>query len=439
MKSVLFFITVILMSDLSACAQTAVTKINAPQTYNIGDDVSGLPLNKIIRYPARQTTIGALHGKLIILDFWATWCSPCVAAFTKFEEIQKKWPEQVLILPVTSESTAVVEHFFERKKSFSLPSLVEDSTLVIHFPHTVIPHEVIIDAAGKVVAITGSEEITLESIERLLVHQPIALETKKDIMNFRMDMPMLIDSNNGMDHTILFRSMVMPHVEGVASLSSPFTIMNGQVVGFNMVNSLIPHLYLFALNRPQEWMFSRLVMENIQDPNSIRSENQEDYVSASGPWGKKNAYSYDLIAPGLNDAERKTMMLQTLNAFFGQARNLSGSLALRTADAYELRLTGKKIPAPTSDTKVVYTDEEGNETSQQMTMPELCVYIENNIHEPVVDLTRSTATIDITISKTLLRAIKKSDPSALKTLLAEYGLYLVRARRQVEVLLFKKK
>ncbi len=49
------------------------------------------------------TKLSDLKGKVVILDFWATWCRPCVATFPNIRELQAHYAEQdVVIIGVTS-------------------------------------------------------------------------------------------------------------------------------------------------------------------------------------------------------------------------------------------------------------------------------------------------------------------------------------------------
>src|SRR4051812_21010658 len=39
----------------------------------------------------KEVTLASLKGNVVVLDFWATWCGPCVAGFPKIDELAKKY------------------------------------------------------------------------------------------------------------------------------------------------------------------------------------------------------------------------------------------------------------------------------------------------------------------------------------------------------------
>jgi thiol-disulfide isomerase/thioredoxin len=69
-------------------------------------DLIGKPapeLNFIWSNPAGFTRLSALRGKVVVLDFWATWCGPCVATFPQLRELAAHYRgADVVVLGVTS-------------------------------------------------------------------------------------------------------------------------------------------------------------------------------------------------------------------------------------------------------------------------------------------------------------------------------------------------
>ena len=53
--------------------------------------------------PQPITGLDAFKGKVVVLDFWATWCGPCIASFPQVRELRALYPEEdLVILGVTS-------------------------------------------------------------------------------------------------------------------------------------------------------------------------------------------------------------------------------------------------------------------------------------------------------------------------------------------------
>src|SRR5690606_28821750 len=53
-------------------------------------------------------TLNDYRGKLIILDFWATYCSPCVAAFPKMDSLRNGFSEDLAIIPISLQNQVTI-------------------------------------------------------------------------------------------------------------------------------------------------------------------------------------------------------------------------------------------------------------------------------------------------------------------------------------------
>jgi thiol-disulfide isomerase/thioredoxin len=93
-------------------------------------------------------------GKVVILDFWATWCPPCKAEIPGFIELQKKYGEKGLIVigvSLDEQGVSVVKQFM-KEFGMNYPVVMGDVKLMQDFGGTAIPTTFVIDRSGKIVA-----------------------------------------------------------------------------------------------------------------------------------------------------------------------------------------------------------------------------------------------------------------------------------------------
>jgi thiol-disulfide isomerase/thioredoxin len=94
-------------------------------------------------------------GKVVILDFWATWCPPCKAEIPSFIELQKQYGEKGLVVVGVSldeRGPAVVKSFINQF-GMNYPVVMGDAKIVQAFGGIqAIPTTFIIDRRGEIVA-----------------------------------------------------------------------------------------------------------------------------------------------------------------------------------------------------------------------------------------------------------------------------------------------
>ncbi|RZK56565.1 MAG: redoxin domain-containing protein, partial [Pedobacter sp.] len=110
--------------------------------------------------------LAAYKGKLLILDFWATWCSTCYHKFPYLDSLNKVRGENLGLMMVNTIQTKddltkikIRLNKYASGKPFGLPSIYNDQYLVKLFPHGMLSHYVWINKLGIVVAFTGSDFI----------------------------------------------------------------------------------------------------------------------------------------------------------------------------------------------------------------------------------------------------------------------------------------
>jgi cytochrome c biogenesis protein CcmG/thiol:disulfide interchange protein DsbE len=63
--------------------------------------------------------LNKLHGRVVVLNFWASWCAPCIEELPSLEELQRDLP-QVQIVAVSTDDDATAYERFLKQHSVSL-------------------------------------------------------------------------------------------------------------------------------------------------------------------------------------------------------------------------------------------------------------------------------------------------------------------------------
>jgi thiol-disulfide isomerase/thioredoxin len=170
---------------LNGCAQTQ----SGTKPLNVGDTIPYIILTDVVNFPVSEIQLSSYKGKVLILDFWATWCNSCVHNFPKIDSFQKKHSNQlqfVLInhLSHTGNTNEQVHSFFKYRKKLAkhlrnIPVCTDTTQLLRQlFPHTFIPHYIWISPTGTLLAITNSDALTDENIRFAMSGKPLPVPPK---------------------------------------------------------------------------------------------------------------------------------------------------------------------------------------------------------------------------------------------------------------------
>jgi len=145
--------------------------LSAQPNLQIGKQAPPITVTDWIANVPEDTT---LSGKHIVLEFWATWCGPCIAAVPHMNELQQQvQADDLYFLSMTDESVAKVERTLERVDFSSV--VVSDQSKQTHIGYgdgktglEAYPMTVLIDPQGLVQWVGRPKQLKEETLRQFL-------------------------------------------------------------------------------------------------------------------------------------------------------------------------------------------------------------------------------------------------------------------------------
>lgn len=150
MQRIIFIFLACLFLSLTACS-----KSDAPKKSAVAAEKSPAPDVSVISLANGSTLkLSDLRGKVVLLNFWATWCPPCreeIPSMMKLNSFMAGKPFQMVAISVDEGGRKDIESFF-KESGFSLPTYLDESgASTKSYGITGVPESFIIDKQGVLV------------------------------------------------------------------------------------------------------------------------------------------------------------------------------------------------------------------------------------------------------------------------------------------------
>lgn len=374
----------------------------------VGKPVPNYTFTHSINTDKNPFSLADLKGKVVILEFWATWCGPCIPAMKKLDKLQAKFGDALEVIAVSREDEKRLQRFI--KSTQTSLNIVSDTTHDAYFRYKVIPHAVIIDAKGVVRAITNPKNINEKVLKDLIEKDEIDLELKDD---YYVDPTLKVETLKTVAHKD-YQLSLQGYDQEKRGGSQRLKDADGNEKGIQFNNSNIPRMFLTLFEVSS---INRLVFRD--------SLSLDDF-----PYKKEFLYNLRIEASNAYQKQWRQLGIDFLNAQL----NINARMSTDRLPCYVLEKIDDRIQESTAETsEFMFRGPIFN--AKKIKMGQLTTYIENFTSIPVLDKTGLTGLYDIELNW------QSEDPKTLHSELAKYGLQLKRSpdKQLVEVLEIYKK
>jgi cytochrome c biogenesis protein CcmG, thiol:disulfide interchange protein DsbE len=144
----LLAIAVVLLSliVLGACGSAQAIK---PEDVVVGNTIPDFSLTSL---EGKTIDKDSLKGEIVVLNFWASWCTPCISEIPELKEVAANSKAKVLGIALDETGLETVKPFVEANK-INYTVLVGDQELFQQFNGVGIPYTLVLDRSQRIVKI----------------------------------------------------------------------------------------------------------------------------------------------------------------------------------------------------------------------------------------------------------------------------------------------
>jgi uncharacterized protein (TIGR03435 family) len=368
------------------------------QALKVGDNLPNYQLKSVVSYKADSLNFKDTKGKILIIEFWGTWCSPCIPALQHLDELRNKFPDDVFVVGISDDSKERLTKFLT-KRVVSIPLASEkDMKLNGIFAFNMVPHTIIADKNGKIIAITSPNEVTEEKIKEIIAGKKPDFKLKEEKeFDSKID---YFGADESTDYSVIQKAFI----QGFPSFSTRGKggFKDRRISCINLSPSSILQL---AFKKSFESTIVNLPKE------------RQTYTP-------ENLYCFDIIVKNSEKENLHKIMQTEATKLF----DIKANIEKRLVDVYVLKKVADILKESTKKETNGGSSGRGIK-AEYVEMDFLVSFLANELQKPVVDETSLKGKYDINFE------FASEDPTSLKKVLESLGLKISKEKREVEMLI----
>ena len=104
---------------------------------------------KLIDRDGNVTSLEELKGKVVFMNFWATWCPPCIAEMPSINKLHEEMGDEVAFVMLSFDQDFETAKAYDKRKGYNLPIYAPASQMPAMYDSNALPTTYVIDAKGN--------------------------------------------------------------------------------------------------------------------------------------------------------------------------------------------------------------------------------------------------------------------------------------------------
>ena len=142
--------TGLMNSDVTETREMAQASTSGPESMEEISEDPKANMNVQLRDPEGNiVSLSEFKGKVIFMNFWATWCPPCVAEMPAIDKLHEEMGDEVAFVMLSRDQNFDTAVAFKEKKDYGLPIYELAGPLPAMYQSSALPTTFVIDAEGN--------------------------------------------------------------------------------------------------------------------------------------------------------------------------------------------------------------------------------------------------------------------------------------------------
>jgi thiol-disulfide isomerase/thioredoxin len=376
-----------------------------------GDRLPNVLITELQNAPLKSLNLNAYAtDKVFILNFWGTWCSPCIPDMDRLAKLQVSHSKKLQVLAISDDSPERLRNYLKKKPTTVW--LATDSSYFLYglFGFASVGMSAVIGKDHRVIALVETATINESLIGKILSGEAIAstANIKKTLLNNGED-AFGVDSTTRQSFTIRGFMQGKPGMS-MQPNSGPFAFRRFSF--FNTCGSEI-------VRRACDITAQKQVIYELKQEEICNFDDEQ------------SLYCVDLLVP----LENKDSLLQILQKKLSVVMPFKFSIAYRQMPVYILKKSARtslQMPLSVASNSSFSFSGLGFDGTAILVDDFAKNYLSNELSLPVVDETGLTGKYDIKTNNDI-----STEESTIKAV-ERLGLVLEKGERKVKVLIFSK-
>lgn len=348
--------------------------------------------------------------KFYIINFWGTWCSPCIPEMDSLAKLQRKYKDKIQVIAVSDDDDARKSKYLKNKPSGIWLATDKDYTLYHMFNLAYVGQCAIINPQREIVALVRTDSVNALFVEKMLKGDSLTMSAG---LNEKV---VITDDPFGVDSTMAHNFTVSGYKKGLRGMGKYYTTGPYKNRRLSWINASLDLLYRAAYN-----IKSYHVQEFFED--GLTRKDVSDFEN------KQSLYCVDLLVSDHQKDRLHSILQNNLNKYMP----IKVREEKRELDVYVLKLD------PAGNLGILKTDGgepvmsfsgRGYEGESVFVKDFAEDYLTNELGLPVVDETSLTGRFNIKTN------VEQRDKAGILKSIQAIGFTVEKTRREVPVIIY---